>query len=160
MTSRSFSRFPFVRMWVAALVVLLAGLWRPALAEGGLEKFEILTSDGARVFQVEVMRTESERARGLMFRRYMPEDRGMLFDFKTEQPVAMWMQNTYIPLDMLFIRADGTIAKIAAMTTPLSEQTISSGEPVRAVLEIAGGASRRLGIAPGDKVAHPMFPAK
>ncbi|MEP9351384.1 DUF192 domain-containing protein [Xanthobacter sp. KR7-225] len=155
----------------AALVFLVLGLVAPfgalhaetapapatAVGRGALE---IATAKGVLVFEVELANTESQRAKGLMFRRELGERRGMLFDFKTDQLVAMWMKNTLIPLDMLFIRADGTIARIAAMTTPLSEQTISSGEPVRAVLEIDGGASRRLGIAPGDKVAHPMFPAK
>ena len=84
----------------------------------------------------------------------------MLFDFKVDQPVYMWMKNTLIPLDMVFIRADGSIARIAAMTTPLSTETISSGEPVRAVLEIGGGEARRLGLKAGDRIAHPMFPAK
>jgi uncharacterized membrane protein (UPF0127 family) len=81
----------------------------------------------------------------------------MLFDFKQDQMVAMWMKNTYIPLDMMFIRADGTIARIAENTEPLSERIISSGSPVRAVLEVIGGTARKLGIAAGDRVAHPMF---
>jgi hypothetical protein len=155
----------------AALVVLALGLVAPfgalnaetapaTAVATGLEPLEIATAKGVLVFEIELAGTDAQRAKGLMFRRDLGERRGMLFDFKVDQLVAMWMKNTFIPLDMLFIRADGTIAKIAAMTTPLSEQTISSGEPVRAVLEIAGGASRRLGIAPGDKVAHPMFPAK
>ena len=160
MTSRSFSRFPFVRMWVAALVVLLAGLWRPALAEGGLEKFEILTSDGARVFQVEVMRTESERARGLMFRRYMPDDRGMLFAFGRNEPAFMWMKNTYIPLDMVFIDRKGVVASIAADTEPFSERTIASGAPVWGVVELNAGAAAKMGLAVGDKVRHPFFDGK
>ena len=157
MTFRSFSRFPVMRMWVAALVVLLAGLWRPALAEGGLEKFEILTADGARAFQVEVMRTESERARGLMFRRYMPEDRGMLFDFKTEQQVTMWMKNTYLPLDMLFFSRDGRIVNIAANAEPMSETLIPSGAPAWAVLELNGGAAARFGLKIGDRARHSIF---
>jgi uncharacterized membrane protein (UPF0127 family) len=81
----------------------------------------------------------------------------MLFDFGGSEPVAMWMQNTYIPLDMLFIRADGTVARIAENTAPLSTRTIPSGEPVLSVLEINGGVSRQLGIKPGDKVEHALF---
>jgi uncharacterized membrane protein (UPF0127 family) len=81
----------------------------------------------------------------------------MLFDFKQDQVVGMWMRNTYVSLDMIFIRADGTIARIAQDTEPLSERVISSGVPVRAVLEVVAGTSRRLGLAPGDRVAHPMF---
>ena len=122
--------------------------------------FESLTivSDGKRhAFQVEVMRTPEQRARGLMHRQFMPADRGMLFDFERTAPVAMWMQNTFIPLDMLFIRADGTIARIAERTEPLSTRTIPSGEPVLSVLEINGGVSRQLGIKPGDRVEHPLF---
>ena len=103
------------------------------------------------------MRTPEQRAKGLMYRNYMPADRGMLFDFAASEPVAMWMQNTYMSLDMLFIRADGTIARIAERTEPLSTRTIPSGEPVLSVLEINGGVSRQLGIKPGDKVEHALF---
>jgi hypothetical protein len=81
----------------------------------------------------------------------------MLFDFKTDRPVAMWMRNTRIPLDMLFIARDGRVANIAERAVPFSEQTIPSAGPVRAVLELAGGTASRLGIKPGDRVVHPMF---
>ncbi len=124
---------------------------------GPLDALEIATKTGVVVLEVEVARTDKQRETGLMFRKEMPERQGMLFDFKQDQPVYMWMKNTYIPLDMLFIRADGTIARIEAMTTPFSERTISSGEPVRAVLELNGGAARRLGIAPGDRVSNTLF---
>ncbi len=132
-------------------------LYAPPAASQGVERLTIATSAGERVFSVEVMRTDAERAKGLMYRRYMPEDRGMLFDFKQVAPVAMWMQNTYIPLDMLFIRADGTIARIEEHTEPLSTRTIPSGEPVLAVLELNAGTSAKLGIKAGDRVAHPLF---
>ncbi|MBP2151977.1 DUF192 domain-containing protein [Xanthobacter flavus] len=125
-----------------------------------LDPLEIATAKGVLAFQVEVARTNEQRTQGLMCRKSLPERGGMLFDFKVDQPVYMWMKNTLIPLDMVFIRADGSIARIAAMTTPLSTQTISSGEPVRAVLEIGGGEARRLGLKAGDRIAHPMFPAK
>jgi uncharacterized membrane protein (UPF0127 family) len=128
-----------------------------ARAESALEKLTIVTQSGPRVFEVEVMRTDAERAKGLMFRRYMPADRGMLFDFKGEGEVAMWMKDTYIPLDMVFIRADGTIARIAENTEPMSTRTIPSGSPVLGVLEINGGVAAKLGIKPGDKVQHPLF---
>ncbi|WP_127089989.1 DUF192 domain-containing protein [Aquabacter cavernae] len=124
---------------------------------GPLDPLEIATKSGVVVLEVELARTDKQRETGLMFRKQMPERQGMLFDFKQDQPVYMWMKNTYIPLDMLFIRADGTIARIEAMTTPFSERTISSGEPVRAVLELNGGASRRLGIAPGDRLSTTLF---
>lgn len=123
----------------------------------GLEPLAILSGGQRHSFQVEVMRTPDQRARGLMYRNYLPPDRGMLFDFAHSEPVAMWMQNTYIPLDMLFIRADGTVARIAENTEPLSTRTIPSGEPVLSVLEVNGGTAAKLGIKPGDKVEHPLF---
>jgi uncharacterized membrane protein (UPF0127 family) len=126
-------------------------------AASALETLSIVSGDKRHAFQVEVMRTAEQRARGLMHRRYMPADRGMLFDFVRVEPVAMWMENTYIPLDMLFIRADGTIARIAENTEPLSQRTIPSGEPVLSVLEINGGLSRTLGIKSGDRVEHTLF---
>ncbi|WNJ93640.1 DUF192 domain-containing protein [Bosea sp. 685] len=134
----------------------------PALAQAaapaaGLEQLVIVSGGTRHVFQVEVMRTPDQRAKGLMYRNYMPEDRGMLFDFARTEPVAMWMQNTYIPLDMLFIRANGTISRIAERTEPLSTRTIPSGEPVLSVLEINGGVAEKLGIKPGDKVEHVLF---
>jgi uncharacterized membrane protein (UPF0127 family) len=143
---------------VSLAISVLAAV-SPAMAQT-LEKLSIQTASGARSFDVEVMRTDEERAKGLMNRRYLPAERGMLFDFKVEQPVSMWMMNTYIPLDMLFIRKDGTVARIAEMTEPLSTRTIASGENVIGVLEINGGLSAKLGIKPGDKVQHPLFTAR
>jgi uncharacterized membrane protein (UPF0127 family) len=84
----------------------------------------------------------------------------MLFDFGEERIVVMWMKNTYVPLDMIFIRADGTIARIAENTTPLSEAQISSGTPVKGVLEVVAGTARKYGIAPGDRVGHRFFSAR
>lgn len=123
----------------------------------GLETLTIVSGAKRHAFQVEVMRTPEQRARGLMHRNYMPADRGMLFDFQRTEPVAMWMQNTFISLDMLFIRADGTIARIAERTEPLSTRTIPSGEPVLSVLEINGGVAETLGIKAGDRVEHGLF---
>lgn len=123
-----------------------------------LEALSIVQQNGQRqTFQVEVARNDADRAQGLMFRRSMAPDRGMLFDFGRVEPISMWMQNTYISLDMLFIRPDGTIARIAANTEPLSTRTIPSGEPVLAVLELNAGTAARLGIKPGDRVEHPIF---
>ena len=128
-----------------------------AAAASAVEPLEIDTRAGAKHFSVEVMRTDAEREKGLMFRRFLPEDRGMLFDFKTEQSVMMLMKNTYLPLDMIFIRRDGTVSHIAENAEPLSERIIPSGGPVYAVLEVNAGIARKLGIAPGDKVVHGMF---
>jgi len=123
-----------------------------------LETLSIATQGGQKqAFKVEVARNDADRAQGLMFRRSMPADQGMLFDFGRVEPVSMWMQNTYLPLDMLFIRPDGTIARIAANTEPLSTRTIPSGEPVLAVLELNAGTATKLGIKPGDRVEHPIF---
>lgn len=122
-----------------------------------LETLEIVSRSGVKVFAVEVMRTPEERAKGLMYRRELPEGRGMLFDFSPEQNVSMWMKNTYISLDMIFIRADGRIVRIAEKTTPESEAIIPAGAPVRGVLEVIAGTAKKYGIAPGDKVAHPLF---
>ncbi|VUD70157.1 hypothetical protein MET9862_00720 [Methylobacterium symbioticum] len=108
-------------------------------------------------FSVEVMRTDADRSRGLMYRRSMAADHGMLFDFERTEPVSMWMKNTYLSLDMLFIRADGLIARIAAETEPLSTAIIPSGEPVLAVLELNAGTAARLGLRTGDRVEHPLF---
>jgi uncharacterized protein len=139
-----------------ACALLLSPL--PVLAQDGkLERVEIVTRTGVHVFDVEMAVTSEERSKGLMFRRELPPGRGMLFDFQGEGPIAMWMKNTYISLDMIFIRADGRIARIAENTVPHSEATISSGAPVKAVLEVIAGTAKRLGIAPGDRVAHRIF---
>ena len=142
---------------LAFAAAILFSACQTADAQGALEKLTIVTAKGAKTFEVEVMRTDEERAQGLMNRRYMPAERGMLFDFKEVQPAMMWMKNTYIPLDMVFIRKDGTIARIAENTEPHSTRTISSGEPVLGVLELNAGISEKEGIKPGDKVQHSLF---
>ena len=124
------------------------------------QTLEIASKTGVHVFAVEIADTDAERAKGLMFRKELPEGQGMLFDFHREQDVAMWMQNTYISLDMLFIRGDGRILSIAENTEPLSTRVISSGGPVRGVLEVIAGTTRKLGLAPGDRVAYPIFKAR
>lgn len=142
---------------LAALVALT--LSSPAIAQA-LERLTIRTATGEHVFSVEVMRTPEERAVGLMERRFLPADRGMLFDFGETMPVSMWMKNTYLSLDMLFIRADGTIARIAERTEPLSTRVIPSGEPVLSVLELNAGTAARIGAKVGDRVDHPLFSRK
>lgn len=125
-----------------------------------LTSLSITTASGTQRFMVEFADTPERRAVGLMHRASMPADHGMLFDFKTDAPVAMWMRNTRIPLDMLFIARDGRIVNIAERTVPFSETTVPSKGPVRAVLELNGGTSARLGIKPGDRVTHSMFKAE
>src|SRR5262249_28646652 len=125
-----------------------------------LQTLEIVSKSGVHVFTVELATNNEERAKGLMFRRELPEGRGMLFDFDRDQEGSMGMQNTYVLLDMIFIRSDGRILRIAENTEPLSTRTISSGGPVRGVLEVVAGTARKLGLAPGDRVGHPMFNGK
>lgn len=118
----------------------------------------IETTDGRSLsFSVEMAQTPEELTRGLMERARLPADSGMLFDFGADRTVAMWMKNTLIPLDMIFIDATGKIAGIAQRTVPLSLEIIPSPGPVRAVLEVNGGVSDRLHIKAGDRVVHPLF---
>jgi uncharacterized membrane protein (UPF0127 family) len=130
----------------------------PAVVAEALEPLEILTERGPVRFRVAIADTEAERNRGLMYRSVLAEDEGMLFDFQTPRPVAFWMKNTLIPLDMIFIAADGRIANIAENTRPYSLDPVPSAGPVVAVLEIGGGLSAELGIEPGDRVVHRIFP--
>jgi uncharacterized protein len=145
--------------WIAFILFGLFVVASPA-RPAGTQTLEIASRTGVHVFTVEIADNDAERAKGLMYRRELPEGQGMLFDFHREQEVSFWMQNTYIPLDMLFIRGDGRILRIAENTEPLSTRLIPSGGPVRAVLEVIGGTTRKLGIAPGDRVASPIFSAR
>ena len=144
---------------------LFAGLFAAAFAlfgrspstAQGLEPLTIATTSGEHVFQVEIARNEAEREKGLMFRRFMPADRGMLFEFDAEEPVTFWMKNTYIPLDMVFIARDGVVTRVVDRAEPLTETPIPSGAPCAAVLELNGGVAARIGLKAGDKVRHPFF---
>jgi len=146
-----------MRAAVVALTLVASALGDARAAE--LQTLEIASKTGVHAFRVEMAITAEEKERGLMFRRELPEGQGMLFDFQFDQPVAFWMKNTYIPLDMIFIRGDGRILRIAENTEPLSERNIPSGGPVRAVLEVIGGTAKKLGIAPGDRVGGSIFSA-
>jgi uncharacterized protein len=145
-------------MGIFASFTLLAGL---ALADDAplmkIEPLTLATADDAVMIQVEIADTPETQERGLMFRQRLPADHGMLFDFHQPRDVAMWMKNTLISLDMIFIRADGTIAGIAQNTKPQSLDVLGVGEPVLAVLEVAGGTSARIGLKPGDLVYHRIF---
>jgi len=148
------------RLLIVAIIVAVASIMTvradaPALTEAPLA---IVTADGQRhVFTVELADTVAAQGRGLMFRDSLAADRGMLFDYDPPVPVTMWMKNTLIPLDMLFVAASGVITRVAADTVPFSLARIESGGPVRAVIEVNAGTARRLGIAPGDRVLHAMF---
>ncbi len=142
--------------WTAFIFIgflLAIGPARPA----GQQTIEIATKTGVHAFSVETADNDAEREKGLMFRKELPEGHGMLFDFHREQDVGFWMQNTYISLDMIFIRGDGRILHVAENTEPLSTRIIPSTGPVRAVLEVIAGTARKYGIAPGDRVASPIF---
>lgn len=153
--------FPRLRFLLAAsLVIAMLAMSLIAIAAHAavVEPLTIETRSGPVAFKVEMALTPEERSKGLMYRTELAPDTGMLFDFRTDQPVYMWMKNTYIPLDMVFIRSDGRVARIAADTTPLSTETISSGGPVRAVLELPAGTAKARGITVGDRVRHQLFP--
>jgi uncharacterized membrane protein (UPF0127 family) len=146
---------------VGLLLVLAAGVL-PARAQEAVSfdrgVLVIETAAGQRHhFEVEIAATPAQRGRGLMFRESMPADAGMLFLYSVEQPIRMWMKNTLLPLDMLFVAGDGRIVNIAENTTPLSEKVVGSGAPALGVIELNGGTARRLGIAPGDRVRHAAF---
>ena len=123
------------------------------------ENLVIRTATAEHGFTVEIAATPQARASGLMRRAALAENTGMLFDFGTVAPVTMWMKDTLIPLDMLFIRADGAIANIEQRTVPQSLAAIPSSGAILAVLEVNGGTSARLGIRRGDRVLHRLFGA-
>lgn len=154
---------------LAALTLLAAGPvlgWHAGRASaetaGGApdavsEPIDLVTADGRRTLHVELADTLSEQALGLMYRTQIADDRGMLFVHPVPRELSMWMRNTYIPLDMVFIKSDGTVHRIEVKTEPMSEKVIASKGEVAAVLELAGGAAERLGLKPGDKVVHRHF---
>jgi uncharacterized membrane protein (UPF0127 family) len=156
-----------MRVPLSALSVLLPlvfpalALAAPAVAPSGLpvETITIDTKTGPHSFTVEVAADEESREKGLMYRTAMAPDAGMLFDFKTPQLVSFWMENTVLPLDMLFVRANGTVARIKANATPYSRENIPSGEPVQLVIELNAGRAAALGITEGAKVHAPELRA-
>ena len=148
---------------ILMLAILAAG---GASGQNLLVRFEtgnlaIVSGGGRHEFNVELALTPEQRSQGLMYRREMARDAGMLFDFGARPDRAsMWMKNTYIPLDMLFIKPDGTIESIAERTVPHSLEALSSRGPVRYVLELNGGTAARLGIEPGDSTEIPKYDAR
>ena len=150
---------------MVALVVILGGALAGVAESQPRRAFEqfanapltIETAAGERKFTVEVARTPGQHSQGLMFRRRLAAGAGMLFVYRRSKPVAMWMQNTFIPLDMLFIGPSGRIVHIVERTVPMSTETIESRKPVSSVLELNAGTVSRLGIRPGDVVTSPAF---
>jgi uncharacterized protein len=147
------------RLLIGLVMSMMLGVAGAAAAQepAKLEPLTIITADNATLLTAEIADTDELRARGLMFRHRMPEGRAMLFDFGTPRPATMWMKNTYMSLDMLFIRADGTIAAIAENTVPQSLDMISVQEPVRGVIELAAGSARKMGLKVEDRVYHRIF---
>ncbi len=146
------------RYGFGVLAVLAALLTAAPAADAGDIVFgrgevRIETAEGARLFHVELAETPEQRARGLMYRRTLAPDAGMLFLFPERERPTMWMADTWLPLDMLFIAADGRVVHIFPNAVPRSRLTISSPHPARMVLELAGGTARRLGIALGDRLS-------
>ena len=147
-----------MRFCTAALVLLVCFAWLGGVARAAtIQPLEIVTKSGVHVFAVEMATTEEEKTTGLMYRKELADGKGMLFDFSPEQEVSMWMKNTYISLDMIFIRADGRILRIAENTVPLSTRIIPSQGLAKGVLEVIAGTAQRYGIKAGDRVAHPLF---
>jgi uncharacterized membrane protein (UPF0127 family) len=143
------------------MLVLLASLL-PAAGRAQTQDYAIATvtvrsAGGPHVFKVELAETPAQMEQGLMFRREMAPDAGMLFDFKTPQVATMWMRNTLIPLDMLFVGGDGHIVNIHERAVPQSDAIIAAAAPVRFVIELNGGTAAKLGIKPGDQVSGSMF---
>src|SRR5438132_3772004 len=143
------------------LVPFLAGVSRFS-AGADLQHFPtseltIVSATGPHRFKVELAETAAQMTQGLMFRTSLAPDAGMLFDYKQPTAATMWMRNTLIPLDMLFVDAQGRIVNIHERAVPQSLDLIAAAEPVRAVIELNGGTAARLGIEPGDRVVHPIF---
>jgi uncharacterized protein len=147
----------FRSLVVTAVLALFCGSMALAQTEGQTSDLKVITDKGSYVFDVELALTPEERATGLMFREKMDIRHGMLFRFDSVRPVTMWMKNTLIPLDMVFIRADGTVARVHRNAQPHSEKLISSGEPVGYVLELNAGVADGVGIKPGDRIVHQII---
>ncbi len=144
-----------VRFLLGLVAALILGL-----ASAQAEPLVIHAGGSAYKFEVEVVTTPETRAQGLMYRKSMAANAGMLFIYPGEQAVSFWMKNTLIPLDMLFLKADGSIAHIAHNALPLDETPIDSGAAVKAVLEVNGGTAAALGIKEGDRVEYPDRPSR
>ncbi|MFL5266757.1 MAG: DUF192 domain-containing protein [Stellaceae bacterium] len=149
------------RALLPLLVPLLTGLIGVSpgaeLQQFPTSQLTIVSTTGPHSFKVEVAETPEQMTQGLMFRRSLAPDAGMLFDYKHPTTATMWMRNTLIPLDMLFVDAQGRIVNIHQRAVPQSLDVIAAEAPVRAVIELNGGTAARLGIAAGDRVVHPIF---
>ena len=163
-----FKSLPLTHKYLMYFMPLLMAVWVLTLIgtvhsysdtqqQATLTPLTIATPKGTFTYKIELAISSQQRTRGLMFRKTMPQDYGMLFDFDSTQKVAMWMKNTFIPLDMIFMRADGTIAHIVENTTPHSLSIISSRFPVQFVLELNAGEAKRTGMRPGQLMKYSIF---
>jgi uncharacterized membrane protein (UPF0127 family) len=143
--------------FAAGLIALLFVAFKADAAALPVSNLTIDTKKGPAIFTVELAADPATQERGLMFRKNMAPDAGMLFDFHQPSNVTFWMKNTILPLDMVFIRADGTVSTVAANAKPYSLTLIPSAEPIRAVLEINAGRAAALGIEPGERVHNAIF---
>lgn len=158
MTTNRVARRSLLGLLASVLLLMGAGQSSPTHAATlRQEPLEITTAKATIKFTVEIADTEATRNRGMMYRKSLAPDKGMLFDFKTPREAAFWMRNTLIPLDIIFITQDGRILTIARNAVPHSEVPIPSGGVIRGVLELAGGRAAQLGIYPGDRVKHRIF---
>lgn len=153
----SFLRRPIAAIRALGLLAAVFVGLLPLAACSSDDRLVAHTATGDYSFTVEVVDTPAARNKGLMFRQSLAKDAGMLFDFKQEQQTAFWMQNTFIPLDMVFIAADGEVRTIHVNAKPHDTTSIPSGVPVQFVLEIPGGRSVEIGLKPGDKIDHPRM---
>ncbi|MGU3577190.1 DUF192 domain-containing protein [Brucellaceae bacterium C25G] len=144
-------------MLALTMQTVLAQSNEPMRLEVDANPLVFQTNQGDKTIELEIADTDESRMRGLMFRTDLPQQRGMLFDFKQVRLVIMWMKNTPLPLDMVFLHQDGTIAVIRENTTPFSENIVSSGEPVAYVIELNAGMAKTLGLQAGDKAVHPAI---
>ena len=142
----------FIRL--ATLAALALAAVAPAHA---LDDVKVITSTGTHHFQVEIAADDASREKGLMFRKYLPADRGMLFEFDKEATQTFWMKNTPLSLDLVFIDGHGKVVTIAANAEPESEDIIASSAPSKAVLELNAGAAAAIGLKDGDRVEFPFF---
>jgi hypothetical protein len=145
---------PVLRRAGAAIAIAAVAVPLAACSDEG--KLVLHSSTGEHSFNVEVVDTPETRAEGLMFRQELADDAGMLFDFKEERQVSFWMRNTFIPLDMIFVGADGVVKTIHVNARPQDPTSIPSQVPVQFVLEIPGGRSVEIGLQPGDTMEHPL----
>jgi uncharacterized membrane protein (UPF0127 family) len=146
-----------LRRHLFVFAFLLVTLPAQALENFATSELTIQTTAGAQKFSIELALSDAQMEQGLMFRRSMPANAGMLFDFKRPTPVTMWMKNTLIPLDMLFLDDRARIIDIHERAVPYSTDIIASRVPARYVIELNGGTVARLGIKPGDQAASPYF---